>query len=162
MITTILTLDESRKKIQSVIDQNSKKVVENHNNPKKSTLSKFEPKQIVLEYHKMKSTILTLDESRTKLKGAFHGEKGYQGNRCRHHQPTPPRLPILLLFWGTVFPIRVTLGYQYRAQGTHLPLVHIVNLLARETLPKSVLKIYENRKIDENQWRRPVHKARIL
>ena len=68
MITIILTLDESRKDFQSVIDENSKKVDENHNNPKKSTLSKFEPKQIVLEYHKMKSIILTLDESRKTLK----------------------------------------------------------------------------------------------
>ena len=40
---------------------------ENHNNPKKLILSKFESKQPVLEYHKIKSRILTLDEIRKKL-----------------------------------------------------------------------------------------------
>ena len=70
-------------------------------------------------------------------KGAFHGQKGYQGNLGLHHPPTPPRLPILLLFWGTVFLIRVTLGYQHMAQGTHLPQGYLGNLFARETLPNT-------------------------
>ena len=37
---------------------------------------------------------------------------------------------------GNVFLIRVTLGYQHRAQGTHLPQGYLGNLFARETLPK--------------------------
>ena len=68
-------------------------------------------------------------------KGAFHGQIGYQGNLGLHHPPTPSRLPILLLFMGNVFLIRVTLGYQHRAQGTHLPQGYLGNLFARETLP---------------------------
>ena len=63
MTTIILTLDESRTKIKSVIDENNKKTDENHNNLDKSISPKSKPKQLILEYHKKKSTILTLDES---------------------------------------------------------------------------------------------------
>ena len=83
--------------------------------------------------------------------GAFHGQKGYQGNLGLHDPPTPPRLPILLLFLGTVFLIRVTLGYQHRAQGTHLPQGYLGNLFARETqtLPSTMVM----------PRRRPLHGA---
>jgi hypothetical protein len=43
------------------------KIDENHKKPKKMTSSKFNPRQ-GLEYHTMKSTSLTTDESRKKLK----------------------------------------------------------------------------------------------
>ena len=64
MITIILTLDESRKKLNSVlkIDEN-RKIDENYKRPKKLISSKFNPRQ-GLEYHKIKSAILTLDENR--------------------------------------------------------------------------------------------------
>ena len=67
-ISIIRTIDESRKKLKSIlkIDENIK-IDENHKKPKKLTSSKFNPRQ-GLEYHTMKSTSLTIDESRKKLK----------------------------------------------------------------------------------------------
>ena len=72
MKSTSLTIDESRKKLKSIlkIDENIK-IDENYKKPQKMTSSKFNPRQ-GLEYHKMKLINLTLDENRKKFKyGGF-------------------------------------------------------------------------------------------